>query len=231
MKVAVAIVLSLTMTTKAMSLSPNRPLKIESSVQSTPQFYAYKQRYQEILLKEKRTKDSDSIIEKEISGAITFLVGTYGLYATQSTVLTRFIYATAQSAGITLASSAYYDLNSPSLFLSIDQILHRSRGLDEQAFQRLIVENDRQKAATSNRIFAYTATSLMLLNGYNGYREQENNSKTLSNIFYFLSFNFALIATFNYYKIFSGDDKNATTTKESSIELTVIPNPGIIYRF
>jgi hypothetical protein len=68
---------------------------------------------------------------------------------------------------------------------------------------------------------------MAILNGFNGYRER-NRSPTLSSVFYFLGFDFALIASMSYYKAAKG---GIQTQSQSGVELSFFPFPSAIYRF
>jgi hypothetical protein len=156
---------------------------------------AYEDDYRDILSRERRLTHRTYAIEGLISGIAATIIGTYGLYNDDRGILARVLYSATQTAGTITASHYVFLMQAPSLILETDALLRSKSELSYEEYQRLLVWTERQRARAAAAQLGYSSLVLAGLNGYNGYIEKNVG---LRNVFYFLSFNFALVSLFSF---------------------------------
>lgn len=97
----------------------------------------------------------------------------------------------------------------------------------------MVVRNDDDYKIADHKKNAYAGSILAAIYLFNASREKE--VKALSNVFYFLGFNFILISTASFYKAYSYDRTEvgvgASRTPPLKVHASLLPLPRITLSF
>lgn len=190
--------------------------------------------YDRLIEHERARKNPENLAERLASGIAALGIGLYGYYNDDRGVLTKVVYSATQTAGVVLVSNAILDSNQPSLLLLTDRYLHHRQQMDLTKFKRGIVLIEEKRALGEAKQLAYTSAILCGIYAYDGYRAK-GSEEGLRNVFYFLSFNFALISAANFYRLFSQESVRDTGSAHGSggvhVHLAVLPTPTLTLTF
>ena len=198
--------------------------KIQSSKSKTKS--KINREYGKIIKSERRKSNRASAVEGIMSGVAAVVIGVYGYYNDDRGLLTKVLYSATQTAGVIVASTYLFDLYAPRTVLSLDEYLLKNGDITYSTYKNLLVSVEKQRRSAEVTQMAYSSGVLSLLYGYNGFRE---NNKGLSNVFYFLSFNFALISTVSFVQM--AGLKNKKNVNLDIGLLSGTPQAVLTYRF
>jgi len=204
----------------------------DSDSRSSPSKDRYfEKKYENILDKERKDDKQVSLVEDVAAGVAALLIGLYGYYNDDRGTLTKIAYSATQTAGVVLISKSIYESNKPSLLLLTDKHLKQKGDLAYRNYQRGVVRITHRMKMAEHKQLAYTSGILSLIYGFNGY--QEKNIKGLRNVFFFLSFNFLLVSTSNFYKMYTAESNIYAyqPSPNTRLTLSILPFPTLTYNF
>lgn len=189
---------------------------------------ALDQLYQKMIQEEYQKRNTESLNEQLASGAAAVIIGLYGYYNTSPDPLVKFLFAATQTAGVLTIGYAIKEKNNPRLNLELDRLIGDASDqevyVEKSRIRQLLLEHKLKSEKAETKTTAYTSLVLASLYAYNALQERSSD-KTLRNVYYFLSFNFAVAAGLSFYRILS--DRSG----HSSVVLSLSPYPTWTYVF
>jgi hypothetical protein len=159
--------------------------------------------YDDMIENEKSSFETETFSEGMASGIAALSIGFYGYYYDDRGVALRVAYAATQTIGVLLIGDAIYKANRPSRILITDKhlrLIEKGHGTVEQ-LRIDLAEAHRQDLTAKRKKLAYSSAILSALYLINARNEDSENS-TIRNVYYFFSFNAALVSVSNFYDIY-----------------------------
>lgn len=193
---------------------------------------AFSTGYEELIAGEQAKHEKITFVENLASGIAAVSIGLYGFYFDDGGVTTKTVYTATQTLGVVLIGDSIYDLNKKSTLLTTHEFIDRIENGKDVDIDRLkkklvSVTNENEKAITKRN--AYTSavlSSLYLING------QNEKDESLTNIYYFLSFNFALVSVASFLDLKKSSEDELSFAKISQVSPIINGNlVGLQYTY
>ncbi len=187
----------------------------------------YMKYYRKIVKEERNIGTKKNITENLAAGIAATLIGFYGYYFDNRGLLAKVAYSATQTLGVVTISDSIYNYEKPSFLLLADKHLRKNGVIKKSEYIKGVVNINKNEQKANLKKAAITGGILSGIYAYNGHREQE--VKNLKNVFFFLSFNFAIISGISTIKLLSWRDEYKIS--DSSFSLKLFPNPVVTYVF
>jgi hypothetical protein len=188
--------------------------------------------YEKILDRERKIYRHERVIEDAAGGIAALAIGIYGYFNDNHGAVAKVIYGASEGVGVYMIGNSLGRLATGSMLLGIDDAWRSNGGdLSYDEYRNQVGKFEAQSAHTENRLGAAQSGALAVLYFYNGYRER--TYRGISNIFYVLGFNFALLSTTNLYKVAIAPDSLVWHGRNSSYRVAVqtFPLPSLSIDF